>query len=108
MTGPSDHLDGSTATSKSYDSREGGSDTTSARIGSYRITERARDRYHPRVRRSDRTSLRRPDEAGACAQVVRSIRGKGDGLLDRPARRGKLPPGLRDRRRNRVLVSWNL
>src|SRR6202012_1054722 len=99
---------GSTTTSKSYRARESSSDAQSARIGTDRVPERARGPHHPRVRRSDRSRLRRNDEARARQQVGRYTPGPDDAVLDRPARRRDLPPRLRDRGRNRVLVPRNL
>src|ERR671931_1204623 len=98
---------GWTTTSKSYNKKEIRSDE-SAWNGSHRISERSRDCHHSRVRRSARARLRRTHEAGTCAQLVRSIHGCRDGVLDRPPRRRGLPHRLRDRRRNRELVSGNL
>src|SRR5215469_1999744 len=51
---------------KELQETESSSDTQSARVGSHRVPERARDPRNARVRRSDRSRLRRPDEARAC------------------------------------------
>ena len=45
----------------------------------------------------------RPDKAGACAPLVRSVHRSSDGVLNRPARRRGVPHRLRDRRRRGVL-----